>query len=463
VSSTVISSVLVTVIRAAGLLLWQRSRVPSALSRRVRRRNYLDTVRAESSRPEIQRLDVYAPRLLPARDSKAIAGIQSEWEKINSRGRVRVLVINSDECLQAGAELVDRNIEVRVLPNERDLGSDGLTFHLFETSALDETTAIINHYYLGADRPNCFKGAAPTEPFRNKFDVEWGKASSLESAVAKRIIPNPTDCQGADSVLHSIEQAEATGLRFGAGCSGKIVPHLAFRDSGAVVFILGLPGSGKSYIRGRLAQRLASMRIEIEALTDYPYAYQAFVRTVLKLNPQNGNGFKPHEGGAFTVQNERTLTPALHALHGAVLDGMPRCEVTLVEFARADLATALQVFDDIRPRSQILYVRADEGLRQARLAARAVPPEVRVEGQAVTLKLSDDHLLPESAGRALYASDGLECIKASAHWRDRIFEIDNESYGHAHVDAKIEEFVDSIIRPYLPAVPGYRQPVLAYA
>jgi len=108
VISTVISNVLVTVIRAAGLLLWQRSRVPSALSRRVKRRSYLATVRAESSRPEIQRLDVYAPRLLPARDNKAIAGIQSEWEKINSRGRVRVIVINSDDCLQAGAECQQR-------------------------------------------------------------------------------------------------------------------------------------------------------------------------------------------------------------------------------------------------------------------------------------------------------------------------------------------------------------------
>jgi hypothetical protein len=145
------------------------------------------------------------------------------------------------------------------------------------------------------------------------------------------------------------------------------------------------------------------------------------------------------------------LAPALHALHSAVLDSMSRCEITLVEFARSDLAAALEVFDGIGPRSQILYVGAAPGLRQARLAARAVPPEVRVEGQVVSLKLSDDHLLPEHAGRTLYQADGLESIKASAHWRDRIFEIDNEADGHAHADAEISDFIDSIVGLYQPA------------
>jgi hypothetical protein len=199
------------------------------------------------------------------------------------------------------------------------------------------------------------------------------------------------------------------------------------------------------------------MRFEVESLSDYPYAYQCFVRTVFKLDAQNGNGFRAHEGGAFTIQNEKTLAPALYALHGAVLESMRESEVTLVEFARADVASALQVFDDIRPRSQVIYVRAAEGLRKTRLAARAVPPEMRIDGQALTLKLSDDHLLPESAGRALYPADGLDSIKASAHWRDRIFEIDNESDGSSHVDAELDKFIDTIIRPYQLSInaPGH--------
>lgn len=462
------SGVLVAVILAAVRMLWHRARVPSALSRRVWRPSYLDTVRAESKRPAVQRLDVYAPRLQPARDNKAIAGIQSEWEKINGRGGVRVLTINNDQCLQAGAELLEGGIEVRVLPNERGLGSDGLTFHLFDTRVPDEATAIINHYHQGASRPGCFKGIAPTEVFRSRFDDKWEEASPLESVVAKRMLPCSTDCQGTDSVLRSIEQAEERGLCLGSGCRAKILPHLAFRDSCRVVFILGLPGSGKSYIRSRLAELLLAddMRFELKSMSDYPYAYECHVRSALKLGAQNGNGFKAHEGGAFTVQNEKTLAPALHNLHSAVLESMRKDEVTLVEFARAGLAASLQVFDHLWPISQIIYVRAAEGVRQARLAARAVPPEVSVDGPAVTLTLSDDHLLPESAGRTLYAADGLDCIKASSHWRDRIFEIDNESGGSAHVDAKLAEFIDAIIRPYQTTssnAPGYGQLVPAPA
>jgi hypothetical protein len=451
-ASSVVIGVLVALSRYLGLMLWRRARVPSALSRRVRRRSYLNTVLAESTFPEVIRLDVYAPRLQPARDNGHIAIIQAEWEKINDRGRVRVLIISNDEGLQAGAELLDRGMEVRVLPDERGLGSDGLTFHLFETSVPDEAIAIINHYHQSADRPGHFKGVALTEVFRSRFDAEWEKASPLESVIARRVLPCTTDGQGPGSVRRCIEQAEATGLYFGVDCAAKILPHLAFRDSCAVVFILGLPGSGKSYIRSRLALQLGSERFEVESLSDYPYAYQNFVRNVLKLDSQNGNAFRACEGGAFTVQNEKTLAPALHALHGAVLESMRKGEVALVEFARADLATALQVFDDIRPRSRVIYVRAAEDLRQRRLAARAVPPEVRIDGHTLTLKLSDDHLLPESAQRALYTADGLDCIKkASAHWRDRIFEIDNESDGSAHVDAKLGEFIDAIIRPYQPA------------
>ena len=38
------------------------------------------------------------------------------------------------------------------------------------------------------------------------------------------------------------------------------------------------------------------MRIEYGSLSDYPYAYLDLLRTVLKLNPASGNGFRAYEG-----------------------------------------------------------------------------------------------------------------------------------------------------------------------
>jgi hypothetical protein len=137
-------------------------------------------------------------------------------------------------------------IEVRVLPHARDLGSDGLTFHLFETSMPDDAIAIINHHHGDADRPVRIKGIAPTEVFRSRFRTEWEKARPLESVVAERIRPRSAPCRGRNSVLRSIEEARAKGLHLGNYSTERILPHLAFRDSCAVVFIIGLPGSGKS-------------------------------------------------------------------------------------------------------------------------------------------------------------------------------------------------------------------------
>jgi hypothetical protein len=466
VPSAVVSGVLVAVILAAARLAWHRNRVPSVLSRRVRRRSYLGAVRAESRRPEVRRLDVYAPHLLPAKDNEVIAGIQYGWEQINGRERVRVLTLDLEECLQAGAELLEGGIEVRVLPNARDLGCDGLTFHLFETSLPEEAIAIVNHHHGNVDRPVRFKGIAPTEVFRGRFRTEWDKARPLETVIAERIRPRSASCQGKKSVLCSIEQAEATGLHLGVLSNEQILPHLAFRDSCAAVFIVGLPGSGKSYIRHRLAQQLGTMRVECGSLSDYPYAYLDLLRTVLKLTPPSGNGFRAYEGGAFAVQAEKSLIPALQALHGEVRDTLQAREVTLVEFARADLAAALQVFDDIRSRSRIIYVSAPASLRQARLADRAVPPDVRVDGETITLSLSDNHLLPTGVEQTLYAADDLDRIKASAHWRDRIFEIDNEFTGSTHVDTKIGEFIELVISPYRVSgddARGHGKPVSANA
>jgi hypothetical protein len=271
IPSAVATGVLVAIILAAARLAWHRTRVPPALSRRVQRRSYLGAVRAESLRPKVCRLDVYAPRLQPAKGRKVLTGIQSGWQEINARERVRVLILDLEDSLQAGAELLDRGIEVRVLPSARGLGSDGLTFHVFETPLPEDAITIINHHHCDAcDRPVRMKGVAPAEVFRGRFRAEWEMARPLEAVIAERLHPRADSCHGRKSVLNSIQQAEATGLHLGDRSTEQLLPHLAFRDSCAVVFILGLPGSGKSYVRERLARQLAAMRIQHGSLTDYP-------------------------------------------------------------------------------------------------------------------------------------------------------------------------------------------------
>ena len=447
VPGSVVSGVLVALVLGMGRVLWHRRRVPTALSRRVRRGSYLRAVLAESCRAGVRRLDVLAPRLTPAKGDELITKIQSAWSKINRSGKVRVLTLDSDDCLQAGAELLRNDVEVRVA--HRDLDSESLTFHLFESASPADSQAIINHHHRGADKPNRIAGAAPVVPFRSHFDKQWRSARPLESVIAEMILGRAGSHQDIEAVLGFLAQARAT-LSLDASSTRRILPHLAFRNSSAVVFILGQPGAGKSHVRCLLAERLRSMRIECEAITDYPYAYLDLVRTALRFSPQARKSYQPYDGGAFIAKDEASLAPALRALAGAVRDGAQARDVTLVEFARANLLTALEEFESVRTRAQVIHVSAAEDLRLERLRDRVVPPEAIVTGEAVTLKLSDNHLLPAPAQEALYAVDGIERLRESSRWRNRIFEIDNNCDGAGHVESDLDEFIRRIVGPYVP-------------
>ena len=449
-----ISGVLVAVILAAARLFWHRTRVPTVLSRTVHRGRYLRAVLNESRLENITSLDMLAPRLMAADGNAAIRQIQAAWADINSRGRVRILTVEADECIQAGAELLEKDIEVRI--GQRKLQGEKLSFHLFGINGL-ATTSIINQHegHRNKDQPVRITGAA-TQVFGSHFEAEWTTARSWETVVTEKIINSASQPPPADRepVLRSLAEAR-TRLRLGPNCVEKILPHLAFRHSTAVIFIIGQPGAGKSYVRGKLAQRLRDMGLETTSLTDYPYAYLDFLHTLLKLNPCRGNGYRAHDGGAFAVRDESVLTPALHALATETERSNPRSEVTLVEFARADLVAALQEFEEASPRARVIHVSAPEELRLLRLDRRATPPDAYVDGRTVRVEVSDNHLLPSTVERAIYAVDRIGELRASRRWQDKIFEIDNSfDDDGSHVETRLTEFIDMVITPYRTTRPS---------
>lgn len=445
VPGSVVSGILVALLLAVARLMWHRVRVPTELSRRVLRRNYLRAVYAASRRLGVLGLDVLAPRLTPAEGNKTITKMQAAWEQINRKGKVRVVTLDSDDCLETGAELLSRDIEVRVA--HRGLDSESLTFHLFDTVDPSEAQAIINRHHRGADKPGRINGAEAIQPFRSYFEEQWAKARPLESVLAEKILPRSGGHLGGEAVLRSLAQAK-TKLSLDVRRAEKLLPHLAFRDSGRVVFIVGQPGAGKSYVRSQLVDLLLSMRLECQSLTDYPYAYLDLLHTVLRMDQPLRNGYKAYDGGAFIARDEATLAPALRALERDVRDSMQNYEVTLVEFARPDLIAALNVFEAVKCRSQVIHVSAPAELRLLRLSSRAMPPEISVANEAILLKLSDNHLLPSPAVQSIYAIDGIDKLKASPQWRHRVFEIDNGVDGGNHTERTLEQFVQKVLDPY---------------
>jgi hypothetical protein len=196
------------------------------------------------------------------------------------------------------------------------------------------------------------------------------------------------------------------------------------------------------------------MSIRTGELTDYVYAYRDLIHKLIKLEPPRGNGFEAQSGGAFSVQQETDMMPALQALVRTVLDRVNDNEVTLVEFARAGLAAALQEFEDIRLRSHVIHVSASAERRANRIARRAEPPETAIEGNSIKVFLSDNHLLPSSVERDIYGIDDIDRLRVSAPWRDRIHRIENDADDNgAHIDAWLREFVDKLVSNYQPRIP----------
>jgi hypothetical protein len=443
----ILSGVLVPMILGLGRNMWYFGPIPRALSRTIRRPTYLSAVLAESQRADIVTLDVLAPRLQTASSSSIIKDIQVSWKRINDRGRVRVLTLDSDACIEGGAELLSNDIEVRVA--RRDLGAESLSFHLFETGRPTViSSAIVNRHEDGVDQPALLHGQATTAVFRTHFETLWERAQPLESVIAERILSGTGGDLTLPGVLRSLGQATVR-LKLDSLCVEKLLPHLAFHHTCPVVFILGLPGAGKSFVRRCLIQQLADLRIGSNWDTDYRYAYNALLRSLLKLEPARASGFKAFDGGAFIVRDESVLEPALRALALAVHDKAQSSEVTLVEFARSDLVNALRFFEEANLRAEIIYVSAPPELRETRLSRRVNPPVTGVIEGGVNIGVSDDHLLPPAAQHSLYSTDGLQELKASLRWKDHLFEIDNSlDDDGSSVDAQLREFTEYVVAKY---------------
>ena len=441
------SGVLVPVIIGLARLAWTRRRVPTALARSVRRNSYLGLVLAESQRSDLSRLEVLAPRLTRAGSSMLIEQIQRSWAEIAKRGCVRVVTLDSEECIRAGAELLAAGIAVRVA--RRQLGSEDLSYHLFEEDS-GASTCIVNHHQDGSDCPALISGTVPSQVYRDDFANLWRLASPLEAVLAEKIIDRAADAADPRSVLRALKEVSAR-LNLDSRCVDRLLPHLAFRNGCPIVIVVGLPGSGKSEVRRRLAGKLAALSIKCRSITDYVYAYRDFVHEMIKLEPARVAGFEAHAGGAFTAPDEAALTPALRALAQAARDSLNDNEVTLVEFARADLVTALGEFEHLRNRSHVIHVRAPRALREDRLSRRAEPPESVLDDTSLTLRLSDNHLLPSTAERTLYSSDGIPQLLDSRQWRRRVFHIENNlDDGGAQIDASLDQFIDTVLSRLRP-------------
>jgi hypothetical protein len=393
----------------------------------------------------VETLDVLAPRLSIAGGNRALLQIQFSWDRINKSGRVRVLTLDAQDCLQGGVDLPE-GIEVRIA--QRDLGSEGFSYHIFGGPSRASHTVIVNHHTDSADRPERLRGPEAAHLFRNHFEAAWDAAKPLESVLADRILAKAGRSPDRAAVMKALAEVHAD-LNLKPGLYQRVLMHLALRHGCPVILVVGLPGSGKSLVRQRLAAKLRTAGVTTRELSDYVYAYRDHLHASLKMQPARGVGFEAELGGAFSVRDENTLAPALNALAHATFESVNEYEVTVVEFARTDLLGSLQAFAELRSPIQVVHVEASPPRRAQRLSSRAEPPQITVEEGSLRVALSDNHALPSVVNKELYGVDDVEELMRSAQWRDRIFKIDNDlDDGGARIAERLQAFMDGTVAAY---------------
>ncbi|MET0136530.1 MAG: hypothetical protein ABW215_23325 [Kibdelosporangium sp.] len=443
---SIISGVTVALLVAAGRSAWARRRVPVGPSRHVARRTYLRAILRASKDDQVQRLCALVPNLIPATGTE-LTQIQDAWQAINTRGNVRIVTRESVDPLTAGAELLSRGIEVRV---GRTLNTDDLSFHTFSG---DTYSVVVNHRDGRHDRPSQLVGQSPVEVFQSHFDQVWESASPLESVLAEQVLGMLRPGDGPARIARQMQAVRAK-YRLSPTAEESVLRHVAFRHWAPVVFVTGLPGAGKSVVRRHLAEKLVDLRFQVDQLTDYVYAFRDFLHHAINLDDGRGAGFTAHTGGAFHVRDERDLEPALQSLSRTVSRHRERTPLTLVEFARSDLVAALRVFgEEVLSSAHVIHVEASDAARTMRLTKRAQPPRVAIRGQGILVQPSDDHQLPTTAARSLYASEDFTRLRDLKEFEGRVHQIDNEADDaqFARIDEKLDAFIEDIIRPYKSA------------
>jgi len=452
---SIAAGVSVAIILAVARAIWIRSRrVPMALSRAVIRKKYVQLILDLSKKNTVTSLDALSPRFTPHSDDPQIEALQDAWAAINIRGAatdksggVRVIIGNTDTAITGGAELVSKGVEVRVSPS---FSSESLSYHVFGGGEIAST--VLNYQVNDRVQPAQLDGVGPLDVFRHHFATTWDASTPLESVIAEQAILRAGPKSDARAVGQALRDRSLL-YRLDDRVRIAVAQHAAFRHSSSIIFIVGLPGAGKSFTRRHLAERLSSLRIQTEELTDYVFAYRDFIHGSIRLSPSRGQGFEPDHAGAFTVSEENYLRPALSSLAQRVLANVASHEVTLVEFARSDILAALQEFgDDSIMRSQIIYVEAPESLRVERLHRRERPPELTVSGAVtITVTVSDDHRLPSVAQKSIYGLDDINVLRSDQRWRGRIFTIFNDKDDSSQVETALDEFIPRVTAPYMAA------------
>lgn len=161
------------------------------------------------------------------------------------------------------------------------------------------------------------------------------------------------------------------------------------------LFILGLPGSGKSAIARHIEAYIKSRSWIATRFNDYSILKAMFA--------QDGElkRFRPAEAGGFDVLDMKVFDEAIKQLEQGVNEYVLSLksegqELVLIEFSRNNYEDAFDLFErDFFKDASFIYLEARSELRRQRIDKRVAHPQF----------LEDDHPVPEYVFGTYYNHD----------------------------------------------------------
>jgi len=202
------------------------------------------------------------------------------------------------------------------------------------------------------------------------------------------------------------------------------------------LFVLGLPGSGKSTVARKIAEYVDKMDWESTRINDYAILEQMF------HDDAEHKQFKPADCGGFDVLDFTVIDAALKRLEQATKQYILSTKlegIILIEFARNDYRKAFQQFNqDFLQNAYFLYLDAETETCKQRIRDRINNPV-----------FEDDYNVSEYIFEKYYHEDDGKDLPDFLEKEHRIGKqqvriIDNNCSLET-ASKKIDQFIDTII------------------
>lgn len=214
------------------------------------------------------------------------------------------------------------------------------------------------------------------------------------------------------------------------------------------LFILGLPGSGKSGAARNIALHTKNYGLTVQHFRDYAILYRMY------REDKEGKHFRSTEDlgyDGFDVTNPRAFDDALDELNRQVLQRKRPVdeskELLIIEFSRVDYCKALEFFaEHLLKNAYILFISTDIPTCIQRIQERVAKPPVE--------RTEDDHYVSKQIFENYYEQDQRDYLNSVAVQLQKQFGIHKENIhvihnGHTVSEQEFKERVGTFVKNIL--------------